>query len=412
MVFEGKAIRVERLESGVARLIFDRGDASVNKFDRLTLEELTAAVSALEKVDITGLVICSGKDSFIVGADITEFSAIFASPADQIVAWLAEANALFNRIEDLPAPTVCAIQGNCLGGGFELALTADYRIATETARVGFPEVKLGIIPGFGGTVRMPRLVGADNANQWISSAASYASEVAFKEGALDALVAPEQLLDAAEDLIAQCRDGKLDYQARRKRKTSPLLLGPVEVNVAFQTAKALVTAKAGPHYPAPIAAVSTMEKAASMDRAGALAVEHEAFAKLAKTDVAANLIQLFLNEQYLKGKSKKIIANARPVNSAAVLGAGIMGGGISYQSALKGVPVIMKDIAQEGLDLGLKEVGKLLGKQVQRGRLGNEDMLRVMSSIRPSLSYSDFDQVDVVVEAVVENPGVKKKVLQ
>ena len=411
MMYSGKSLSVDVLPSGVATLTFDLQDSSVNKFDRQTLEELQQAVSELAQSDAKGLVFCSAKPAFIVGADIMEFTAMFAQTEEQIMAWLVEANSLFNAIEDLPFPTVCAINGIALGGGFELAVATGYRIGTAAAVVGFPEVKLGIIPGFGGTVRLPRLIGADNANQWISSGAQIRAEQAFKEGALDAIVEADKLVAAAEHLIQQCNAGKLDYQSQRKIKNSPLKLNPIELNVAFETAKGLVAAQAGPNYPAPIAAVKVMQQAAVMDRKGALEVEHAGFVKLAKLDVTANLVQMFLNDQFLGGKAKKTVAKASAVNTAAVLGAGIMGGGIAYQSALKGTPIVMKDVRQDGLDLGMAEARKQLNKRVEKGRMNTDQMVAALASIRPSLDYSGFDKVDIVVEAVIENADIKKSVL-
>jgi len=411
MKYSGKALSVDVLPSGVATLTFDLQDSSVNKFNRQTLEELRQAVSELAGFDVKGLVFCSAKPAFIVGADINEFTAMFAQSEEQILAWLVEANSLFNAIEDLPFPTVTAINGIALGGGFELAVSTDYRIGTNAAVVGFPEVKLGIIPGFGGTVRLPRLIGADNANQWISSGAQVRAEQAFKEGALDALVEPDKLLAAAEHLIQQCNDGKLDYRAQRTTKNSPLKLNPIELNVAFETAKGLVAAQAGPNYPAPITAVKVMQQAATMDRQGALEAEHAGFVKLAKLEVTANLVQMFLNDQSLGGKAKKAVAKASAVNSAAVLGAGIMGGGIAYQSALKGTPILMKDVRQEGLDLGMAEARKQFNKRVEKGRMSTDQMIAALSGIRPTLDYSGIDKVDIVVEAVIENADIKKSVL-
>ncbi len=411
MIYAGTALRVDKLPSGAAHLVFDLEGSSVNKFNQLTLGELQDAVAKLGSADVTGLVITSAKAGFIVGADITEFTAMFSESEERLMGWLQQGNELFNAIEDLPFPTVTALHGTALGGGFELAVATDYRVATEDARVGFPEVKLGILPGFGGTVRLPRLIGADNANQWISSGSHIKAKQAFEEGALDALVDQDKLVPAAEKIIQQCREGKLDYQRIRQQKTSPLGLDPIELNVAFETAKALVAAKAGRHYPAPVTAVAAMHKAATMDRAGALEVEHGAFVKLAKTEVAANLVQMFLNDQYLSGKARHHLSQAAEVASAAVLGAGIMGGGIAYQSALKGTPIIMKDIAQEGIDLGMAEARKQLDKRVARGRLSPERMLSALTSIKPSLDYSGFDGVNIVVEAVVENPKIKHAVL-
>ena len=412
MLFTGKALSVEVLPSGVANLKFDLEDSSVNKFNRLTLEELREAVSQLASADVKGLIFTSGKSSFIVGADITEFTAMFAGGEDEIFEWLVNGNEVFNAIEDLPFPTVSAINGVALGGGFELAVATDYRVATAQAVVGFPEVKLGIVPGFGGTVRLPRLIGADNANTWISSGSHIKADQAFKEGALDAVVEPDKLVAAAEDLVLQCAGGKLDYKAVRKQKDSPLTLEPIELNVAFETAKGMVMAKAGRNYPAPVAAVAVMQEAATMNRGGALKVEHAAFAKLAKGEVAANLVQMFLNDQLLGGMAKKAAKAAREIKTAAVLGAGIMGGGIAYQSALRGTPIIMKDVRQEGIDLGMSESRKLLEKRVSRGKLDTNGMITALSKISPTLDYKDFGDVDFVVEAVVENPKVKKSVLQ
>ena len=412
MIFQGSALSVELLPSGVAKLQFDLTGSSVNKFNRHTLEELRHAVELLAKSDAKGLVFTSAKSGFIVGADITEFTGIFAGSEESIVAWLVEANGVFNAIEDLPFPTVCAISGVALGGGFELAIAADYRVACAEAVVGFPEVKLGIIPGFGGTVRLPRLIGADNANVWISSGTHVKADQAFKEGALDAIVERGKLEAAAEDLVLQCVAGKLDFQGPRKAKSSPLSLGPIELNVAFETAKGMVMAQAGRNYPAPVAAVSVMQDAAGMGRSDALQVEHEAFARLAVGEVAANLVQMFLNDQLLAGLAKKAAKLAKEVKSAAVLGAGIMGGGIAYQSAAKGTPILMKDVRQDGLDLGMSEARKLLNKKVSRGSLSAEGMIEALSNITPTLDYSGVDSVDFVVEAVVENPDVKKSVLR
>lgn len=411
MIYSGKALSVDVLPSGIANLVFDLEGSSVNKFDQETLRELQEAVAALQKADVSGLVLSSAKTTFIVGADITEFTSKFAEGEQAVHAWLVEVNEIFSNLEDLPFPTVAALNGIALGGGFELAISADYRVATESALVGFPEVKLGILPGFGGTVRLPRLIGADNANQWISSGSHIKAKQAFSEGAIDAIVDEGLLLEAAQKIIQQCNDGKFDYKKIRTQKTSPLTLSPIELNVAFETAKGMVAAAAGPNYPAPITAVMTMQEAAIMDRAGALEVEHKGFIKLAATEVAANLVQMFLNDQFLGGLAKKQQAAAKPVSKAAVLGAGIMGGGIAYQSALKGTPIIMKDIAQEGIDLGMAEARKQLDKQVAKGRMDGNKMFNILSNIEPTLSYDSIDTVDIVVEAVVENPKIKQSVL-
>jgi len=413
MIYSGKAITVRSTDGGIAELCFDLQDDSVNKFNALTVGELKDATAAIAAdTSLKGVIVTSGKPVFIVGADITEFGALFGAGEDEIADRILAINLdVFNAFEDLPVPTVAAINGIALGGGFEMALVCDYRVMSETARVGFPETKLGIIPGYGGTTRLPRLVGADNAIEWIASGKEQKADQALRCGAVDAVVATELLNDAARSLLQQCIDGKLDYAAKRREKQEPLKLNRVEATMVFETSKAFVASQAGPHYPAPITAIKVMEKAAGMSRDDALREEARGIAKMAGTLAAKNLIGLFLGDQLLAKSGKSLAKKAGKVERAAVLGAGIMGGGIAYQSALKGTPIIMKDIAQAGIDLGLAEAGKLLSKQVERGRMSVADMTGVLNKIQPALSYDGFDHVDIVVEAVVENPKVKHAVL-
>jgi len=413
MIYSGKAITVQATGDGIAELCFDLQDESVNKFNALTVSELKDATAAIAAdTSLKGVIVTSGKPAFIVGADITEFGALFGAGEDEIADRILAINLdVFNAFEDLPVPTVAAINGIALGGGFEMALVCDYRVMSEAARIGFPETKLGIIPGYGGTTRLPRLIGADNAIEWIASGKEQDAAEALRCGAVEAVVAPELLRDAAMSLLKQCMDGKLDYAAKRREKQEPLKLNQVEATMVFETSKAFVAGQAGPHYPAPITAIKVMEKAARMHRDDALREEAKGIARMAGTLAAKNLIGLFLGDQLLAKSGKSLAKKAGKVERAAVLGAGIMGGGIAYQSALKGTPIIMKDIAQAGIDLGLTEASKLLSKQVERGRMSVAEMAGVLNKIQPSLSYDGFDNVDIVVEAVVENPKVKHAVL-
>ncbi|WP_420426903.1 fatty acid oxidation complex subunit alpha FadB [Algiphilus sp.] len=411
-MYEGKSLRVTRLDGDIAELCFDRKDESVNKFDQQTVGELGEVAALLGKESgLKGLVVTSAKDGFIVGADITEFGANFAKSEEEIVDWALQANQIFNAIEDLPFPSVTAINGIALGGGFEMCMATDYRVMADSAQVGLPEVKLGIYPGFGGTVRLPRLIGADNAIEWIAGGSPNKAQDALKVRAVDAIVPSEKLMEAALRLIKDAAAGEYDWKARRAQKTGPLKLQGVESMMVFETAKAFIAGKAGKDYPAPLAAVSSIQKAATKGRDEALKIEAQGFAKIAKGTVADALISLFLNDQLIKKKAKKAQKAARPVKQGAVLGAGIMGGGIAYQSAVKGTPIIMKDINDAALELGMNEANKLLSKQVERGKMGQEKAGKVLGSIRPTLNYGDFGGVDAVVEAVVENPKIKKSVL-
>jgi 3-hydroxyacyl-CoA dehydrogenase / enoyl-CoA hydratase / 3-hydroxybutyryl-CoA epimerase / enoyl-CoA isomerase len=412
MLFQGKSLSAELLENGIVEFKFD-AEGSVNKFDQATFEEYKAVISAINNCDdAKGVLITSGKSNFIVGADITEFLEIFKKPEDELIPWIKQGSDVFDAFEDIDLPKVVALKGFALGGGCEFALACDYRIADATCSIGLPEVKLGLMPGFGGTVRLPRLIGADNAIEWMSTGKAHKAEQALAVGVLDAVVAPENLRESALTTLQQAIDGKLDWRAKRQPKFEPLSLSPTESIMTFTTCKGMIAAKAGKHYPAPMATVKTIEAAAGLDRKGAMALENKGFALLAKTDAATAQIGLFMADQVVKGKAKKASKLAtKKVERAAVLGAGIMGGGIAYQSAYKGTPIVMKDINNEALDLGLTTAAGILSKLADRGRINAKKMASVLNNITPTLSYDSVKDVDIVVEAVVENPKVKAAVL-
>ena len=233
MIYSGNAITVQATDDGIAELCFDLKDESVNKFNALTLNELKEAAAAIASdKSVKGVIVTSAKPVFIVGADIMEFGALFGASEDDIAEKILSTNVdVFNAFEDLPVPTVAAINGIAFGGGLEMALACDYRVMSTEARIGLPEVKLGIIPGYGGTTRLPRLIGADNAIEWIATGNEQKADQALHCGAVDAVVAPEQLREAAVALLKQCIDGKLDHAAKRKEKQEPLKLNQIEAAV-------------------------------------------------------------------------------------------------------------------------------------------------------------------------------------
>ena len=413
MIYSGEFIRCNWLDAGIAEICFDAKQGAVNKFDQGTMADLKAIVEKLQhEVDLKGVLVTSNKKTFIVGADITEFTALFAHPEVSLISWLQQANAIFNGFEDLPVPTVSAINGIAFGGGMEMVLACDLRVASETALLGLPETKLGLIPGFGGTVRLPRIIGADNAIEWIAGAAPSKPDAALKIGAIDAVVAVDKLKNAALTSLKSAIAGKIDWKVRRKQKQSPLMLNAIEATMAFSTAKAVVFAKAGKQYPAPLAAVEVIEKSANLVRDEALKIESAAFAILAKTAVSEALIQLFLNDQVLKKQAKIASKAASKIERAAVLGAGIMGGGIAYQSASKGIPIVMKDINNKALELGMNEASTLFDKLVTKNKMSSLKMSQALTRITPTLHYEAVANADVVIEAVVENAKIKDTVLQ
>ncbi|MEM5551926.1 fatty acid oxidation complex subunit alpha FadB [Pseudoalteromonas neustonica] len=412
MLYKSDSFEVAFIKDNIAEFKFCV-TGSVNTLSQQTLKDCAYALKELAaNSDIKGMIFTSDKDHFIIGADIFEFLPTFTKPEAELVAWIKDATDVFDAVEDLPFPTLSAINGLALGGGCEWVLATDYRVASTTAKIGLPEVKLGIMPGFGGTVRLPRIVGADNAMLWITAGSENRAADALKVGAVDAVVSADKLLESSISTLELAIAGKLDWQAKRNVKLQPLKLNRVEQGMSFAMAEGMVMGKTKGHYPAPIMAVRTIKAAANCERAEAMAIENANFAKLARTPEAAAQTGIFLADQYIKGKARKQAkASDVAIKQAAVLGAGIMGGGIAYQSAYKGTPIIMKDIQQDALDLGMTEASKFLGQKVQRGHMTMDKMVATLGKIKPTLNDSDLQSADIVVEAVVENPKVKQAVL-
>ncbi|NMR27214.1 fatty acid oxidation complex subunit alpha FadB [Pseudoalteromonas sp. NEC-BIFX-2020_015] len=412
MLYKSDSFEVAFIKDNIAEFKFCVA-SSVNTLSQQTLKDCAYALKELAaNSDIKGMIFTSDKDHFIIGADIFEFLPTFTKPEAELVTWIKDATDVFDAVEDLPFPTLSAINGLALGGGCEWVLATDYRVASTTAKIGLPEVKLGIMPGFGGTVRLPRIVGADNAMLWITAGSENRAADALKVGAVDAVVSADKLLESSISTLELAIAGKLDWQAKRNVKLQPLKLNRVEQGMSFAMAEGMVMGKTKGHYPAPIMAVRTIKAAANCERAEAMAIENANFAKLARTPEAAAQTGIFLADQYIKGKARKQAkASDVAIKQAAVLGAGIMGGGIAYQSAYKGTPIIMKDIQQDALDLGMTEASKFLGQKVQRGHMTMDKMVATLGKIKPTLNDSDLQSADIVVEAVVENPKVKQAVL-
>ena len=214
MLYQGDTLSLHWLEDGVAELVFD-APGSVNKLDIKTVASLGEALNVLQQQPgLRGLLLSSAKPAFIVGADITEFLSLFDAPEEKLSAWLTFANSIFNRLEDLPVPTIAAIDGYALGGGCECVLATDLRVATPETRIGLPETRLGIMPGFGGSVRLPRLLGADSALEIIAAGKDVDGLSALKLGLVDAVVSRDKLRSAALTMLHDAITQQ-SWQARR-----------------------------------------------------------------------------------------------------------------------------------------------------------------------------------------------------
>lgn len=411
-LFDGKLIRLVSLADGIVELQFDAEGAPVNVFNNATVTELTQAIDVLEATaDIKGLLVTSTKSVFIVGADITEFGPVFKMPLDQMKAYFGANNNNLKRLERLPFPSVVAINGFALGGGFEFCLACDYRVMSTEAKVGLPETGLGIVPGWGGTVRLPRIADVGTAASWITSARHQSAQAALDAGAVDAITVADVLRDEALATLNNAIADSSETESRRQAKQNGLDKSSDEIieeakqacgKVLMQLAKQIAPAKS----------VELLAAAGNKDFDEALAMETDCFCELATGYQARALVGNFLNDQYVSKVSKGYAKQSTvELDQAAVIGAGIMGGGIAYQNALRGVPVVMKDIAQEALDLGMKEAGGLLAKNVKRGKMSQEQSDAILGSITPTLDMAPLEGSKVIVEAVVENLKVKQAVI-
>lgn len=344
---------------------------------------------------VDAVVIMGGGTTFIAGADITEFgtdkSALPPSLPD-----------LQQMLETFPKPIVAAIHGTALGGGLELALTCHARVAVPSAKVGLPEVNLGLLPGAGGTQRLPRLVGPEVAIDLITSGKHVAAPEAQALGVVDAIVG---------DLPAGARAYARDMVARGAAFT-PVIARDERVAgtdpQVFADARRTIGMKARGKI-APIAIIDCIEAACTLPPQEGLAFETKKFRELYESDQRAALMYYFFAEREAR-RVPGLTAQPKPIRSAAVIGAGTMGGGIAMVFANAGIPVYLVDISDEAIAKGLAAVRNSYATSVTRGSLRQTDMDRAVALISTATDYAAFAAVDIVVEAVFERMELKREI--
>ena len=380
---------------GIDWLILDKPGGSANVLTIDVLSELDDVLSHLERDLPKGLVLRSAKPSgFIAGADINEFTAMTDAAMTQ--ERLREANGVVDRLDRLATPTVAVVHGYCLGGGLEIALACDYRIAVEDARLGFPEVMLGLHPGLGGTVRLPRLINPLEAMTMMLTGRNVRASRAKSLGLVDAVV-PERHVKAAA--IAA-----VTGSIKRQRGH---WLGAV-INSHYGRALAAQrmrkeTAKKAPvaHYPAPHALIDLWEKhggnARDMQRA-----EIASFARLLVTDASRNLVRVF----FLREKLKKLAAGDWAPRHVHVIGAGAMGGDIAAWCAWNGFAVTLADTQAAAVAKAVARAAELFGK------IGHtrSEIRAALDRLTPDIEGEGVRSADLVIEAVPESLELKRKV--
>jgi 3-hydroxyacyl-CoA dehydrogenase/enoyl-CoA hydratase/3-hydroxybutyryl-CoA epimerase len=402
----------------IALLEFDLVGEKVNKLSSPVMMRLKEVVAELGRSNYKAVVLISRKSKiFIAGADIEEIKRI--NSKEEFTKVLVQAHEIFNALEDLPMVTIAAISGACLGGGCELVLTCDYRICSDSpdTKIGLPETKLGIIPGFGGCVRLPRTVGLPASLDIILAGKAVDGRKAEKMGLVDANVPAGQLEAYALKMARE----KIDAGAKKRRKIyqpagamNKFMNSFVGKPVVFSQARKSVLKETKGFYPAPLKALDVIAKTYGMgNRDRALQIEADAFVEVATTAVSKNLIDLFFMMEAVKKQTGVEGKEVKPlkVEHMAVLGAGTMGGGIAQVAADKGISVRMKDITNEALALGFKHAGEIFGKYLKRRKITPHEYEAKMAKISGGLDFAGFKQMDVVVEAIVEDMNVKKKVI-
>jgi 3-hydroxyacyl-CoA dehydrogenase/enoyl-CoA hydratase/3-hydroxybutyryl-CoA epimerase len=387
---------------GIAWLLFDRADASANTLSADVIAELDLVLAALESQRPAGIVIRSAKKSgFIAGADVNEFRG--AADPGPVETAIGRAHAVIDRLEALKIPTVAVIHGFCLGGGLEVALACQSRIAIDGARFGFPEVMLGLHPGLGGTARFTRLVNPMQAMTLMLTGKTIDARKARALGLVDAVTQERHVRNAVKDAVF----GRLK---RAKPGVLNTILNFTPVRGLLGSRMRAEAEKAAPHenYPAPYALIDLWEKHGG-DRAAMLAAEKTSFANLMVTPTAQNLIRVFfLREQMKKlaGSGNPVTGSGNQVGHVHVVGAGAMGGDIAAWCANQGMRVTLADVKPEPIAGAIKRAADLFGKIMRK----RTDVRDAMDRLMPDLDGEGVRNADLIIEAVSEKLELKQKV--
>ncbi|MEQ1726253.1 MAG: 3-hydroxyacyl-CoA dehydrogenase NAD-binding domain-containing protein [Sphingopyxis sp.] len=350
-----------------------------------------AFAAALADNGVEAIVLRCDGATFIAGADITEFGKPPRGP---------DFNALLNSIEASPKPVVAAIHGTALGGGLETTLVCHYRVAVPSAKLGVPEVKLGLLPGAGGTQRLPRIVGVGMAAQMTSSGEPLSAKAAHEAGLVDALAGEDSLI---VDALAFAHEAMA--MGPRATRDRPVIGTASDI----EPVKA-AGVKKWRGFEAPYANLACVEAATRLPFDEGLAFEREQFMKLMfGTQSAAQRHIFFAERQAAKIDGLPKDTQLRDVKCVGVIGAGTMGGGITMNFLAKGIPVTIVEMQAEALERGIGVIRKNYEASAAKGRFTSEQVEAMMAQLTPSLDLGDLAQADLIIEAVYENMEVKKE---
>lgn len=402
------------VRDGIAWLTFDAPGKKVNTLSQALMGWFDERLRELEEDSgVRGLVLRSGKsDTFVAGADIEELQQL--DDRQEVRELLARGHQLFSRFAALPVPTVAAIHGACLGGGLELSLCCDWRVATDhdKTKLGLPEVQLGLIPGLGGTQRLPRLVGVPAALDLVLTGRQVSASRARRIGLVDETCHPAALATAAQRLVARGKRGRGKPAGKMGDRMADLVArSPLGGKLVYDKARAETLRKTEGHYPAPLRAIEVMARGMKLPLPEALRVESDAFVDLVVGETAKSLMAIFFMKNRVEARAAELAKAARPVAQVGVLGAGLMGAGIAQVLAHRGVPVVLKDRDTASLGRGMGYAAERFGELVSRRRLTEVERREAMTRLHPTIEYESFRRLDFVVEAVFEDREVKHQVI-
>lgn len=407
-------IRRHVTDDNICVLTFDRPDSSANIFDRNALIELNGHVNwVVCNANLRGLVLISAKSSiFIAGADLQSLSR--ARTTAELREMIELGQSVFNRVAALNIPTVAAIHGACVGGGFEICLACDARIASpdRATKIGLPETMLGILPAWGGCTRLPRLISLSKALALILQGQALTAKSALKCGMIDGIVPREYLLQqACRRIIRQERCPS----PRKKSLLHKLSANPLVSRLIASRVKAHMLKKTRGHYPAPLKALEVIMAGLNRSVEDSLSLERDAILELARDETCRNLIRIF----FLQERAKKLTGpssdgrshiKVEPIKRAAVIGAGVMGAGIAQWVSSREIPVTLRDIDAEAVAKGMTAIARLFGQGVERLALTKQEARSGLDRVTPSATDVPLQNTDIVIEAAVENMDLKRRI--
>lgn len=420
---EQAVVTLRRFERGVAQLIVDVPGEPVNTLRPQFAAQLEAALAEIEQDStILAALLVSGKPGhFIAGADINMLAEV--PGAEQATALSQRGQQAVRALEECRVPVVAVIDGACLGGGLELALGCQGRVASDSpaTQLGVPESQLGILPGMGATQRLPRLLGLAAALDLLLSGRQLSASRALSLGLVDEVVRPAHLLKAAteralslaqQQLAPSSAFGSLREMLRPgELRDLAISENPIGRKVVFDNAEKQLKKKSGHNYPAFAAILEVVRLGLEQGSAAGYEAEAASFGQLVTSEVSAALRHLYMSGQSLKKESEGREVDEK-IERVGVIGAGLMGAGVSYVSLLNaGAHVRLNDVSLESLGRGLQSIAGQLDKRVERGRLSRRHRDRLLAQVTRTTSMAGFSSLDLVIEAVFEDLELKRKIL-